>query len=76
VPASPKSRRWTLADLNRLSCMAREGAAAEQIAAALDRTVEAVRMKAAHQRIRLTFHGRHRPGVIAPRPFERPRADE
>ena len=76
MPASPKSRRWTLADLTRLSRMAREGATAQQIAAALDRTVEAVRIKAAHQRIGLTSNGRHRPRVIAPRSFERPRADE
>jgi hypothetical protein len=76
VPALPKSRRWTLADLTRLSLMAREGATAQQIAAALDRTVEAVRIKAAHQRIVLVFGGRQRPRVAAPPTVERPQADE
>ncbi len=48
--------------------MALEGAPVEDIALALDRTVEAVRIKAAHHRIGLTLTGRQRARMLDPTP--------
>ena len=44
--------------------MAATGAPAEQIAQVLGRTVAAVRMKAAHQRVSIVLTGRQRPSPI------------
>ncbi len=56
--------------------MALEGATAEDIALVLDRTVEAVRIKAAHQRIGLTLTGRQRARMLDPAGQARLQADD
>ena len=61
------SRRWTRTDLSRLRWLAAQGAQARDIAAALDRTVMAIRIKAAHLRIGLVEPETRR-GPIAMRP--------
>jgi hypothetical protein len=48
------SRRWTIAELSRLRQLAAAGADPRHIAGALDRSLLAVRIKAAHLRIALT----------------------
>ena len=48
-----KSRRWTADDLARLRLLAERDEPVKAIAAALTRTVQAVRTKAAHERIPL-----------------------
>jgi hypothetical protein len=45
--------------------MAASGASAEEIARVLGRTVSAVRMKAAHQRVNVVLSGRQRPSPVA-----------
>ena len=62
----PRSRRWTLPELTLLSRMAASGATAHQIAHVLGRTVAAVRIKAAHQRVNVVLTGRQRPSPISP----------
>lgn len=64
MSVSPRSRRWTLPELTLLSRMAASGATADQIAHVLGRTVSAVRMKAAHQRVSVALTGRQRPSPI------------
>ena len=66
MSVSPRSRRWTPPELTLLSRMAASGATADQIAHVLGRTVAAVRMKAAHQRVSVVLSGRQRPSPIAP----------
>ena len=65
MPAEPRSRRWTLPELTLLSRMAASGASAEDIARVLGRTISAVRMKAAHQRVNVVLSGRQRPSPVA-----------
>jgi hypothetical protein len=76
VHALPRSRRWSLADVQQLTQLALEGATAEDIARALDRTVEAVRIKAAHQRVPLTLSGRQRARMLDPTTQQPPPAEE
>lgn len=45
--------------------MAASGASAQDIARVLGRTVSAVRMKAAHQRVNVVLSGRQRPSPVA-----------
>lgn len=52
-------------ELTLLSRMAASGAAAEDIARVLGRTVSAVRMKAAHQRVNVVLSGRQRPSPVS-----------
>lgn len=52
-------------ELTLLSRMAASGASAEDIARVLGRTVSAVRMKAAHQRVNVVLSGRQRPSPVA-----------
>ena len=59
-----------------MSRMALEGATAEEIAAALDRTVEAIRIKAAHQRVALPLTGKQRPRGVDPVPPDPPSAEK
>ena len=75
MPAPPRSRRWLLAEIQLLSRMARQRASAEDIAQTLGRTVEAVRIKAAHQRISLTVTGRKRARLLEAPPRAREMED-
>lgn len=61
MPVISRSRRWTLPELTLLSRMAASRASADDIARVLGRTVSAVRMKAAHQRVNLPLSGRQQP---------------
>jgi hypothetical protein len=71
VTTSPKARRWTrheLAELRRLAA----STPVRDIARSLDRTVVAVRTKAAHERLPLLPDETTRGPVRARAPWERP----
>ena len=61
VPGPPRSRRWNLTEMTLLCRMAAEGRSVDDIARALGRTVTAIRIKAAQQRVAVTLTGKQRP---------------
>ena len=61
MPGPPRSRRWNLTEMTLLCRMAAEGRSADEIAHVLGRTVTAIRIKAAQERVAVTLTGKQRP---------------